>query len=162
MAVVRYKPGVVLEWLEGGSARMRTESSRMAQSVLKREGHRSVKRDLREVAGALFQAGTASMADLALKQIEKAEYVLDETSLSIVTLTSSRKIQFSEIKAMELESDTCTLVLERGSVKIKPFAHIVVGRVSVPAGWLRNGVEVDYSLLLEEISAHCGLEIVSR
>lgn len=162
MAVVRYKPGVVLEWLEGGSSRMRTESSRMAQSVLKREGQRSVRRDLKEVAGALFQAGTASMADLALKQIEKAEYVLDETSLSIITLTSNRKIQYSEIRGLEMEGDTFTMILERGSLKIRPFAHIVVGRVSVPAGWLRNGVEVDYSLLIEEISAHSGLDVVAR
>ena len=45
------------------------------------------------------------------------------------------------------------LVLDRGTLQIKPYAYVVAGKLKVPIGWARNGIEVPYELLIEELSS---------
>ena len=68
-------------------------------------------------------------------------------------------IAYEAIKGVRIDGDRARLILEKGSVTIRPFAHIVAGRVKVPVGWVRNGMEVPYDLLIEEIAARARREI---
>lgn len=159
MATVRYKPGEALRWLEGGADRIRESSWRKATSVFRREGARSVGRDVRDVAGALWDVGAATVAEFARKQAEAAEYVLDDEAFTVVSLAGQKRAPYSTIKRMVMQGDRCLVVLERGSITIRPFAHLSAGRVRVPIGWSRNGVEVPFELLIEEISARADVEV---
>ncbi|MBL8059730.1 MAG: hypothetical protein JNK63_03325 [Chthonomonas sp.] len=157
--VVRYKPGEAIRWLETGSEKIRKGALQKAQSVLRREGARSIGRDVREVAGALFGAGSAAMADLAHRQASASEYVLGDAHFEIVRPTGNRRVTYAEVKKIKLEGDRAQFELIHGSVSIKPFAHLVSGRVRVPIGWTRNNVEVPYELLIEELAARCDIEV---
>lgn len=130
-----------------------------AQSFFQRQGARSFQRDVREVAGALWNAGTAAMTELAHRQAEASQYVLEEHTFEVVKATGLRRIRYDEVKRIHVAGDRATLVLERGSLIIKPFAHVTSGRLKVPIGWSRNGVEVPYELLIEELAARCDLEL---
>lgn len=157
--VVRYKPGEAIRWLETGSEKIRKGAMQKAQSVIRREGARSLGRDVRDVAGALFGAGSAAMADLAHRQASASEYVLDDNAFDVVKPTGSKRILYSEVKSIRMEGDKALLELAYGSTTIKPFAHLVSGRVRVPVGWTRNNIEVPYELLIDELAARCNVEV---
>jgi len=157
--VVRYKPGEAIRWLVTGSDEIRRSALQKAQSFWKREGARSIKKDVRDVAGAIFGAGTAAVADLAHKQAMASQYALEDTGFEIIKPTGSKRIAYGEVKMIRMDGDRVLVELERGSVVIKPFAHLVAGRVKVPVGWTRNGVEVPYELLIEELAARCDVEV---
>ena len=157
--VVRYKPGEAIRWLESGSEKIRKGALQKAQSVIRREGARSFGRDVREVAGAIFGAGSAAMADFAHRQASASQYVLGETSFEVVKPTGNRRVTYEEVKSIRFDGDRALLELAHGSVVIKPFAHLVSGRVRVPLGWTRNNVEVPYELLIEELAARCDIEV---
>lgn len=159
MEAVRYRPGEAIKWLETGADRIRDEAVRKAQGVFRRQGERSVAKDVREMAGALWDAGTAALAELARRQGEATQYVLEEESFQLVSGSSGKRYAYSDVRRIRMEGENCHLILERGSVVVKPFAHIVAGRVRVPMGWMRNGVDVPYELLIEELAARIGKEI---
>lgn len=160
MEAVRYKPGEAVRWMESGADRIRSESKRKAQSVFRREGARSVGRDVTETVGALFDAGAAALAELRHRQAEAAQYLLEDEGFTVISMTGSKKVRYDEVANIRLDGDHCLIELERGSVSIRPFAHIVAGRVKVPVGWARNGVEVPFELLIEELAARAGLDVV--
>lgn len=157
--VVRYKPGEAVRWLGTGSEEIRRTALQKAQSVFKREGARSFGRDVREVAGAIFGAGTAAVADLAHRQAIASQYALDDEGFEVIKPTGNRRIKYSEVKSIRLEGDRALLELEKGSLVIKPFAHLTSGRIRVPVGWSRNNIEVPYELLIEELAARCDVEV---
>lgn len=159
MEPVRYRPGAALAWLGPGTDRIREESLRKAQSVMKRAGARTVQKDVREVAGALWDAGSAAMAELARRQAEASQYLLEDESFSVISIGLPKRVRYDQVRKIHVDGDRFVMVLEKGSVLIRPFAHLVAGRVRVPIGWERNGTEVPYELLIEELSARCGLEV---
>jgi len=99
------------------------------------------------------------MADLAHRQASASEYVLGDAHFEIVRPTGNRRVTYAEVKKIKLEGDRAQFELIHGSVSIKPFAHLVSGRVRVPIGWTRNNVEVPYELLIEELAARCDIEV---
>ncbi len=157
--VIRYKPGEAIRWLETGGDEIRRSALQKAQSVWKREGARSIGRDVKEVAGAIFGAGTAAIADMAHRQALASQYALDDEGFEVIKPTGSRRITYAEVKVIRMDGDRALVELERGSVIIKPFAHLTSGRVRVPVGWSRNNVEVPYELLIEELAARCDVEV---
>lgn len=148
-----------MRWLKTGAETAKKQAKRQGVSLIRREGERTVMRDVSQVAGALIQSGRSALAELLHRRAEATEYVLGEEALEIVSPGASRHIRYDEVHGMRLEGDRATLVLTRGSVAIRPYAHIVAGRLRVPVGWTRNEIEVPYELLLEEVAARCGLEI---
>ncbi len=110
------------------------------------------------MAGALFEMGKGAYTDLLHRQAEASEYVLLDSHFDIISGASIKSIGYTRIEAIELKGDRVHLVLDQGTVVIKPFAHIVAGRVKVPIGWSRNGMEVPYELLIEELSARAKVE----
>ena len=156
---MRYKPGEAIRWLELGAHDLKKSAQRKGKSVLRREGERTIGRDVREVAGAIMGMGRGAIADLLHRQAEASEYVLHEDHFEVITPGRIKSVKYSHVRAMRIKNDKATLILSQGSVAIKPHAYIVSGRIKVPVGWSRNGLEVPYEVLLDELAARCDVEI---
>lgn len=159
MEVVRYRPGEAMRWLEAGAEDSRRNAARQGKSLVRREGERTIGKDLKQAAGALAAMGKSALAELAHLQAYATEYVMHDTKLEIVKQGSTRSVPFASVKVLKMQNDRATLVLGQGSVSIRPHAYIVAGRIKVPIGWTRNGMEVPYETFFEELAARCKLEI---
>lgn len=160
METVRYRAPDLLDWFKIGSQDVRRSAVRKGTSLVRREGERTLGREVREAAGAVFDLGKSALIDLVHRQTDSTEYVLGSDRLEIKGVGRGRTVHYRDVRHIEARSgDRYALILERGSVVIKPIAHLVAGRLRVPVGWQRNGLEVAYEMLAEELAARCGLEI---
>jgi hypothetical protein len=161
MEPVRYKPGEAIRWLKMGAEDIRKEAKERARSVVNQTGteQRPFTHNLKTAAGALLDFGKSAYADAVHTQALGTEYVLDESHFDVVHGTTIKTIPYERVKGIEMRGDRAQLVLDKGTMNIKPVAHLVAGRVRVPVGWIRNGTEVPYELLVEELAARCGVEV---
>ena len=162
MELVRYRPGEAIRWLETGADNIRKGAQNRGLNLL-RQGvgidSKTIGENLKTAAGALFDFGKGTYAEMMHRQAEDSEYVLQETQFDIVNGGNLKSMPYDRVIALHLRGDRATLTLDKGLVTIKPFAYIVAGRVKVPVGWVRNGIEVPYELLLLELAARCGVEM---
>ena len=158
---VRYRPGEALRWLATGADNIRKAAGERGRSVIRQTGtdQKKLTENLRTAAGALVDMGRSAYAEVLHRQAEAMEYVLLDDRLDLVKGGKIESIAWDTIKGVRLDGDRAQLVLAKGHVTIKPFAHLVAGRVKVPVGWTRNGMEVPYELLIEEIAARARCEI---
>lgn len=159
MDLIRYKPGEAIRWMSIGAEDLRKQAKRQGKSVIKREGDRTIGKDIKEAASAVIDMGKSAWADLLAKQAEASEYVLHPEKFDVVTPGNIKSVRFDEVMDMKQQGDRVTVILKQGSVTIKPHAYIVAGKVKVPVGWSRNGLEVPYETLLDELSARCKVNI---
>ncbi len=161
MELVRYKAGEAIRWLQTGAENSRKDARVKGRSVVKQEGvdQRSFGQNVKTAAGALIDLGKSAYTDLLHDQAQASEYVLQEHSFDVVKGSSIKTIPYERVKKIELEGDKSIIILDKGTMVVKPFAHIVAGRVKVPIGWSRNGIEVPYELLMVELAARCKVEI---
>lgn len=159
MDLIRYKPGEAMRWLEIGAEDFRRGAKRKSKSVVRREGERSIGREVREVAGALMGIGKSAVAEFLHRQAEASEYVLHEDHFEIVTPNRIRSVRYASVRSIRMRGDRATLVLNQGSATIKPHAYLISGRIRVAVGWSRNGLEVPYEVLIDELAARCDVEI---
>lgn len=159
MEPIRYRPGEALRWLDVGAKDMRKSAARKGRGIVRREGHRTIGKDIKEAAGALFDMGKSALADLAHRQAMASEYILEDEVFEVSRGGSSKQYRYEEIESIERKGDRVILALDQGSLTIKPHAYIVSGRIKVPVGWVRNGLEVPYEILLDELAARCGKEL---
>lgn len=159
MELIRYKPGEAVRWLESGAKDMLARAKKKSESVLSREPQRQVKKDIANVAGAVFDAGKGALAELLHRQAEATEYILNETSLDVVRPGSIKSIPYSSVHSITQKGDEVVIVYDSGKLTIKPHAYIVSGRVRVPIGWDRNGIEVAFGVLADELAARCKVNI---
>lgn len=161
MELVRYKAGEAIRWLETGAESIRKGAQSKGLNILKQTGidQKTLGDNLKTAAGAIFDFGKGTYADMVHKQAEETEYVLQEKQFDIVTGNNIKAIPYDRIVAIHLKGDRTVLTLDKGIVTIKPFAYIVSGRIKVPVGWKRNGTEVPYELFTAELAARCGLEV---
>lgn len=157
--LIRYRPGEAIRWLKQGAIAIRRQAKRHGASLVRREGARSIGKDLSDVAGAIFGAGKSAIAELIHRQASATEYLLSSDAIEILKPGSAKRIPYEDVTGITLSRDKATVTLKQGSVTIAPYAYIVAGRVRVPVGWLRNDVEVPYELLIDELAARCGLEV---
>jgi hypothetical protein len=159
VGLIRYKPGEAIRWLEMGAQDFRKNAQRQGKSLVRREGERNVSVDFKQAAGAIMDFGKGAWVDLMHRLAQASEYVLSDEYFEIVSSTRLRPVRYDDVDSIRIHGDKATLVLDRGSVVIKPHAYIVSGRVKVPIGWSRNDIEVPYEVLLDELSARCGVEV---
>jgi len=160
MEPIRYKPGEAIRWLETGAEANRKSAKQKSKDVFTPGVPPGAK--LGQGVAALIDLGRGAWADVLHKQAEVCEYVLQEDRFDVVAGNSIKTVPYDEIKSIAIKNEKATVTLYRGSVlQIKPYAHITAGRIRVPVGWLRNGMEVPYDLLIEELSARCGVEVVA-
>jgi len=154
----RYKPGEAIRWLETGAEANRKAARQKGKEVLAPGIPAGAK--FGQGVGALIDLGKGAWADILHKQAEASEYVLQEDRFDVVSGNSIKTVPYSEIAKISFKNDRATVTLDRRStIVIKPYAYIAAGRIRVPVGWLRNGMEVPYDLLIEELSARCGIEV---
>lgn len=159
MDVVRYRPDEAIRWLQAGAANLRHEAARQTTDIIRREGERTIAKDLKDAAGAIFGMGKSAWAEIMHQEATGTEYVLRKDRFEAVHAGSTTTVKYKEVRSMRQRGDRLTIVLKSGSLTIKPNAHIVSGRLKVPIGWSRNGMQVHYETLLDELSARCGVEI---
>ncbi|MFI5386721.1 MAG: hypothetical protein ACHQ50_11450 [Fimbriimonadales bacterium] len=158
MEPIRYKPGEAIRWLETGAEANRKSARLKGRDVFAPGVPPGAK--LGQGVGALIDLGKSAWADVLHKQAEASEYVFQEDRFDVVSGNSIKTVPYDEIKRISFKNERATITLHRGStLVIKPYAHISAGRIRVPVGWLRNGMEVPYDLLIEELSARCGVEV---
>jgi len=158
--IIRYRPPEVLHWLELGARDLKQDAVRHGRSVVRREGERTIQKDVVQAAQALYDLGKGTFADVMHRSVQATEYTLLEDQVEIREPARTRSILYSKIKRIEWRSgDRATVVLDQGSVTIKPIAHLVAGAIKVPVGWNRNGMDVPYDLLIDELAARSGVEI---
>lgn len=155
MEIVRYRPGEAIRWLKTGAEDMRKQAKRLFGKASESD----VKGGLRNAAGALFGYGKSAVADLVHRQLEASEFVLHEDRLEVIGSTGTRYFPYDTFLEMRLKGDRCTVVTTKGKLVIKPHAYIVSGTMKVPVGWSRNGMEVAFEMLLDELSARAGVNI---
>jgi len=159
MEIVRYKPGEAVRWLDAGAKDMLVRAKQKGGSALAGGISRQVPKDIASVATAVFDAGKSALAELMHRQAEATEYVLDERGLEVVRLGSLKFLSYSSVRSISQKGDEYMIKSDTGTVRIKPHAYIVSGRIRVPIGWDRNGIEVAYGVLADELAARCKVNI---
>ncbi len=160
MELVRYRPGDVLKWLELGAEQFRHGARVRSKEILRGREGSAVAENLRNAAEAALEFGKGALAELARLKAERTEYVLGPTSFEAIQGGRLRSVRYDAVAEIRQKGDAFQFVLGNGrSFWIRPPAHLVVGRLRVPVGWVRNDMEVPYLVLLDELSARCGVNI---
>lgn len=118
-----------------------------------------LKRSVRDAAGAIMGAGRSAIAQALHAHSTTVEYILHDDYLEVVGGGKTRTVPYKDIQRMVSRGDRVDLELADGAIKISPPAFISVGRVRVPIGWNRNGIDVPFDLLPDELSARCRVNI---
>lgn len=160
METVRYRPGEALKWLEIGALEYRRQARKKGSEAIRLQEDVPVSSNLKAAAEAAVDLGKGALAELARLQAEGTEYILGDQSFEVVQAGRLRSIRYDAVNAIVQKGDTYQLQLSSGKrLSIRPPAHLVVGRLRVPVGWIRNGLEVPYNVLADELAARCGVNI---
>jgi hypothetical protein len=162
MEAVRYRPGEALRWLETGAEAQRKSARDKGRSVLNGTGElsgKAIKDSVSSAAGALVDLGKGAYADLVKRQADAYEIILSENEFSVSRPTGPRIYRYADVTKITQEKDRITVTMGQTNLTIRPYAYITAGRVKVPIGWDRNGMEVPFELLVEELAARCRVEI---
>lgn len=158
MPTVTYRPADVLHWFGIGSRAARQRARKKGQAAL--AGNDFVA-GIKQVAGAATDLGKGALTDLVHRQAEETTYILDDEAFEVIGMTSRKRIVYKDVSEIGARPhDRFEVAHKGGTLVLKPIAHLVAGRLKVPVGWSRNGMEVPYAMLIEELAAHCGVEIL--
>ncbi len=155
---VSYRPAPVLHWFTIGGKTARAKAKKSGKEILQGTDLAS---GLRKAAGAAADFGKGALSDIAHRSADETSYSLFDDAFEVTTLTSRKRFAYSEVREIVAEGhDRYEIVGRSGRHTVVPVAHLVSGRVRVPVGWVRNGMEVPYTMLIDELSARAGVEIV--
>ena len=160
MAVVTYQPPDIVRWL-GTSAREKRKSVvKRALAVPQNTLEKGLMPGLKDAADAAIGLGKQALGDLSTARAEETTFRLYTEGFEAVGLMSKTKVNYSDVNRIVRKSgDKFRVEFNGGHVSIRPVAHLVVSGHRVPIGWVRNGLEVDYETLVEELVARTGKEI---
>lgn len=164
MELVRYRPGEAIRWLQTGAEHIRRGATAkgLAAAQAGTPDAKALGDNLKTAAGAIWDFSRGAYADLMHRQAEASEYVLHDRHFDVVRGPNIKSIVYDRVQSIELNKDRAVVTLEKGAVTIRPFAHLVAGKVKVPVGWSRNGIEVPFELLVEELAARCNVEFEEK
>ena len=158
MPIVTYRPAEVLHWFGVGSNEAKSRAKQKGQAAFHRN---DLVKSIKDVAGAASEFGKGTLTDLMQRKAEDTAFQMSDDALEVLTTATRKRIMYSEVTELHAkQNDRFELVHKGGTLTIKPIAHLLAGRLRVPVGWLRNGMEVPYALLIEELAARCGVEII--
>ena len=160
MESVTYRAPDLLHWFGAGSEAAVESAKRRTKAAAKGASESDIKKSLVNVAGAALDIGRMAAVDIVKRQIEDTVYRFDDDSIEVQMAISTKRIRYDDIASIVAKTnDRYVVTFAGGSITVKPVAHLVSGRVRVPIGWIRNGLEVAYATLVEELAAHCDLDI---
>lgn len=161
MELVRYRPADAVRWLQLGAETVRKDAQRQSDTIVRGDLQTNIKEGFRLAAGALMDFGKGALADAMHTNAFATEYVLLDDRLEIVRKNKITVIPYQEVKSIRYKHDRVTLSYANNSASIKPPAYIQSGKVKVPVGWNRNGMEVPFEVLIDELAARCKIEAES-
>jgi hypothetical protein len=156
MELVRYRPGEAIRWLKVGAESARQTAGQRGRDAVAPDV-RDFKTQFKGIANAAADYGRGAYNDMVHRQASANEYVLQDEKFDILQGKKLESIEYARVKAIQFRQDRASVVLDKGAIVIKPFAFIQAGRAKVPVGWLRNGIEVPFELLIEELAARCNV-----
>jgi hypothetical protein len=159
MDPVTYRSPSLLHWFGAESRRERADARRKGKRLLGSSGQ-TIAGQLKDAASAAMSLGRGATNELALRQASEEAYVLGADAFERIGLGARSRVPYAKVKEIvALGSDRYELTHASGRLVVRPVAHLVRGRSRVPVGWVRNGVEVPFSTLIDELSARCGVEV---
>ncbi len=160
MSNITYKPADILHWFGQDAKRSKGTARRRSMDIVRTTSEEGIVKGLRQAVGVATSLGRGAVGDIVQARIDEITYTLHENGLEYNTLTKNRKIGYEKVRRILAKpGDRYQVLYDGGAMTIKPIAHLVAGRLRVPVGWIRNNMEVPYTMLVEELSARCGVEI---
>ena len=159
--VIHYRPSQALSWLdEAAEVHLRSAGRHTKEAIrIPSDGEFHIKSRVKSAGKALFQLGRSAYSEISAKRNEMAEYLLSDVSITQVNGSKSISINNDDVKEIRVDEHGFEIVFEGGSISIHPYAFVVSGLAKAPIGWERNGHEVRFELLIDEISARTGVPI---
>ena len=71
----------------------------------------------------------------------------------------SESVAYKNILEINFEENGYVVVHTQGTITIHPYAYVVSGIAKAPIGWERNGHEVKFEVLIEELCARTSLTV---
>jgi hypothetical protein len=143
--IARYKPADIIRWLEIGADTLRTPSRRSA---------RDMKGVVAQAMTRVLDVGKSAVADVGARGLARLEYRVHPDGFEALTATSRKTVPFGPTTRIQsLRRGGFRISTEGTSISVRHYAWLVVSGIKVPLGWRRNGMEVPFDLLLEEVAA---------
>jgi hypothetical protein len=117
---------------------------------------------VKSAVSAAMRTGKAVIAEIASKRGEATEFRLHSDHFEIVSMMRNTPVNYSDVESIKKAPGTkhrYHVKTGLSEIKIAPVAWIESGPTRVPIGWERNGFEVPFTLLIEELAARCGIEV---
>ncbi len=163
MSTTTYRPVDILHWFGMESRRNRRSGFHKGGLVPKKATEQGVVQGLKLVASAAYDLTRGAASDLVQAQAGQTEYVLHDSGFEAVDLVRRVKIDYKQVhKIIAKQNDKFLIVADNANVTVKPVAHLSAGHVRVPVGWVRNGMEVPFATLIEELSARCSVDVTTE
>jgi len=160
MGAVYYKPADVLHWFGEDAKSAKSEAKRKGKDLVKATTEAGIVSGLKQAAATAASFGRGAIGELVQRQAGETGYTLFDAGFEVADMVKTKKVDYSAVRQiLSKPNDRFQILYDGGSVTIRPVAHLVAGRLRVPVGWVRNGMEVPYAMLIEEISARSGVEI---
>jgi hypothetical protein len=161
MAPVYYRPAEIIGLIGEDSNESRHRARKQTKEISRATEEQGIGGGLRQAANVVMSLGRGAFGEVLRRQVESVGYVLDGENFEYKTLTGRKSVPYKDVTDIISKSgDKFEVKFKDGAVVIKPIAHLVSGRFRVPIGWLRDGMEVPYTMLIDELSSRCGVEIV--
>ncbi len=163
MTTVTYRAPDLLHWFESGSQEAFKSALKRSRALSNTASESSIKRSIVQAAGVAADFGRSAAAGIVHSKSGQTTYKLYEDKFTNGGTLGSTTVAYKDVSSIKAHGkDRFSVVYARGTMTVKPVAYLVSGRIKVPVGWERNDIEVPFMMFLEELSAHCGLEIESE
>lgn len=145
-----------MQWLSQATTPERAEKGGLERA----DAPAAITGEIRRAVGRVAKMGRRALLELTLRRIEDTEYALLDDRIEARSFRSQKCIPYADVeRVVWVGRDRAHVVSGATKLTIKPLAYMVVGRTRVPIGWSRNGLEVPFRTLIEEIAARAGKEI---
>ena len=160
MPTVTYRPPDILHWFSTGSQEAIESAMRKGRAFTKSAADSSVTENIKRAAGVAADFGRGAAAEVLHRQAVDTVYKLHDEQMDVRGATGTRTVAYDSILSIRSHSkDRFTVEYDEGTLTVRPIAHLSSGKIRVPVGWVRNEIEVPFSMLLEELSARSDVEI---
>lgn len=156
MLVARYRPADAIRWIEIGTRRI----AKPGDVPFDPPG--DAKDAILDALRKALSLGKTKMAEFQGKAIRAREYLLHEDRFEVIAASGTRSVLYADVESLELKrGDSFLFRLRQGRVAVRPYAWLSVPGTRVPLGWERNGVEVPFETLPEEIALRARVRVVT-
>ena len=163
MSSVTYKPAEVMQWFDTESKRTNAIVKSQTKDIARVANEEGLIPTIKQAATAALSMTKGAYGSVVQKQAQETRYELFESGFQFIDITRRVRIDYNQVRQIiSKPGDRYQILYNGGSITIKPPAHLVAGKYRVPVGWERNGTEVPFLMLIEEISARSGIEVIAE